>query len=154
MDLKQIKELMAAMEKAGLKKIRIKEEKGFEIELERPFESSFAPASRHEPHPHFSPPSPSVPPSRHGHGEEKGESVKKENYVSSPMVGTFYSSPSPDDPAYVKVGDQVDENTVVCIIEAMKVMNEVKAGKKGKIAEILVGNADPVEFGTNLFRIV
>ena len=54
------------------------------------------------------------------------------------MVGTFYSAPSPDDPAFVKVGDKVDENTVVCIIEAMKVMNEVKAGVSGTVAEVLV----------------
>lgn len=153
MDLKQIKELMAAMEKAGLKKLRIKEEKGFEIELERPFEQTLVPMARSEPPSHFVSTS-SSPPHRHAHEEEKREAVKKGDYVSSPMVGTFYSSPSPDDPAYVKVGDQVTEETVVCIIEAMKVMNEVKAGKRGKVAEILVDNAEPVEYGTNLFRIV
>ena len=70
------------------------------------------------------------------------------------MVGTFYTSPSPDDPVFVKVGDRVDENTVVCIIEAMKVMNEVKAGASGVIAEICIDNAHPVEFGTKMMRIV
>ncbi|NBT86256.1 MAG: acetyl-CoA carboxylase biotin carboxyl carrier protein, partial [Alphaproteobacteria bacterium] len=65
----------------------------------------------------------------------------------------FYRSPSPQDPVFVKVGDHVKENTVLCIIEAMKVMNEVKAQKTGKIAEILVENMQPVEFGTKLFRI-
>ncbi len=150
MDMKQIKELMAAMEKAGLRKVRVKEEKGFELELERNVEHVHAShPARHEPAHHFAPP-PSAPLHRGGSEEEKKEGA----YVSSPMVGTFYTSPSPDDPAYVKVGDQVNEDTVVCIIEAMKVMNEVKAGKKGKIAEVLLGNADAVEFGTNLFRIV
>lgn len=73
--------------------------------------------------------------------------------INSPMVGTFYSAPSPDSPAYVKVGDPVQEDTVVCIIEAMKVMNEIKAETKGVISEILVENAKPVEFGKPLFRI-
>jgi acetyl-CoA carboxylase biotin carboxyl carrier protein len=69
------------------------------------------------------------------------------------MVGTYYSSPGPDQPVFVKVGDKVTENTVVCIVEAMKVMNEVKAGMSGTVAEILVNNAQPVEFGTRLLRI-
>ena len=70
------------------------------------------------------------------------------------MVGTFYAASSPEDPPFAKVGDVVDENTVICIVEAMKVMNEVKAGVSGKVAEICVDNAHPVEFGTKLFRIV
>lgn len=74
-------------------------------------------------------------------------------FVTSPMVGTYYSTPSPDDPAFVKVGDRVEKHTVVCIIEAMKVMNEVKAGVSGVVAEILVENGHPVEFGTKLLRI-
>lgn len=151
MDMKQIKELMAAMEKAGLKKIRIKEEKGFELELEKHSEHHPPSHVRHEPAHHFAPPA-ATP--HHPQPEEKKEAHKSGTFISSPMVGTYYSAPSPDDPAYVKVGNEVDEETVVCIIEAMKVMNEVKAGKKGKIAEILVDSADPVEFGTHLFRIV
>lgn len=75
-------------------------------------------------------------------------------YVTSPMVGTFYSSPSPDDPSFVKVGDKIEKHSVVCIIEAMKVMNEVKAGVSGTVAEILVESGHPVEFGTKLFRII
>lgn len=74
-------------------------------------------------------------------------------FVTSPMVGTFYTTPSPDDPVFIKVGDKVEKNTVVCIVEAMKVMNEVKAGVAGTIAEILVENGHPVEFGTKLFRV-
>lgn len=74
--------------------------------------------------------------------------------IESPMVGTFYNAPSPDQASFVKVGDKVDENTVVCIVEAMKVMNEVKAGKRGTISEILVENTEPVEYGTPLFQIV
>ena len=74
-------------------------------------------------------------------------------FVTSPMVGTFYSSPAQDHTSYVKVGDSVEESSVVCIIEAMKVMNEVKAGKNGIIKEVLVENGHPVEFGSKLFRI-
>src|SRR4029077_229169 len=75
------------------------------------------------------------------------------SHITSPMVGTFYSAPSPDDPSFVKIGDKVDKNSVVCIIEAMKVMNEVKAGVSGTVAEVLVESGHPVEFGTKLFRI-
>ncbi len=64
--------------------------------------------------------------------------------------GLFTPPPAPDQPVFVKVGDKVDENTIVCIIEAMKVMNEVKAGVSGIVAEILADNAQPVEFGTRL----
>jgi acetyl-CoA carboxylase biotin carboxyl carrier protein len=154
MDMKQVKELMAAMEKYGLKKVRIKEEKGFEVEVERDGEvHHITPVPRHE-MPHFAPPPSSVPPPRNNEPELKKEGEVKGTYVDSPMVGTFYLSSSPDDLPYVKVGDKVNENTVVCIIEAMKVMNEVKAGKKGTIAEIHLNNGDPVEFGTHIFRLV
>jgi acetyl-CoA carboxylase biotin carboxyl carrier protein len=73
--------------------------------------------------------------------------------VISPMVGTFYRAPAPDAPPYVEVGQKVDENTVVCVIEAMKVMNEIKAEVKGTITEVLVENGKPVEFGQPLFRV-
>ena len=76
------------------------------------------------------------------------------SYVISPMVGTFYQTPAPDQPSFVKVGDRVTEDTVVCIIEAMKVMNEVKAGVKGRVAEVLIENGNPVEFGTKMIRVI
>jgi acetyl-CoA carboxylase biotin carboxyl carrier protein len=69
------------------------------------------------------------------------------------MVGTFYAASAPEADAYVEVGDIVDEETVVCIIEAMKVMNEIKAEIKGKVVEVLVNNGEPVEFGQPLFLI-
>lgn len=75
-------------------------------------------------------------------------------YITSPMVGTFYAASAPDEPPFIKPGDEVDRNSLVCIIEAMKVMNEVKAGLSGTIVEILVENGSPVEFGTKLFRII
>lgn len=73
--------------------------------------------------------------------------------IKSPMVGTFYRAPSPDKPPYVEVGDFVEENTVLCIIEAMKLMNEIKAECRGKVAKILVENGQPVEYGQHIFLI-
>ncbi len=73
--------------------------------------------------------------------------------IVSPMVGTFYTAPSPESPAYISVGQEVHEDTVVCIIEAMKVMNEIKAETKGIIVEVLAQNGKPVEFGKPLFAV-
>lgn len=74
-------------------------------------------------------------------------------FVKAPLVGTLYLTPSPEAEPFVRVGDRIQENTVVCIVEAMKVMNEVKAGVTGTVKEILVDNGNPVEFGTKLFRV-
>jgi acetyl-CoA carboxylase biotin carboxyl carrier protein len=73
--------------------------------------------------------------------------------IVSPMVGTFYRAGSPETPAFVDVGKEVSEETVVCIIEAMKVMNEIKAETNGVIAEIVAENGKPVQFGQVLFRV-
>lgn len=162
MDIKEIKELMTFMEKVKIKKLHLKREKGFELILEKElpedgFLQTHASSSLHKDFhlhhfPHHVPPL-SRNPSLEETQEKKPE-VKEGSYVTSPMVGTFYASPSPEDPPFAKVGDKVDEETVVCIIEAMKVMNEVKAGVKGKIVEVLVENGHPLEFGTKIFRIV
>ncbi len=144
MDIEQIKELMNHLEASKLRKMVYK--KGdFELHLEK--EGAALPISRRAV-------SMEVP-----QEEVVVQSVKPKNeelpgsFVTSPMVGTYYASPSPDQPHFVKVGDRVTESTVVCIVEAMKVMNEVKAGKSGTVAEILMHNGQPVEFGTRLFRI-
>jgi acetyl-CoA carboxylase biotin carboxyl carrier protein len=76
-----------------------------------------------------------------------------ENTIDSPIVGTFYAAPSPDAKPFIKVGDKVTADTVVCIVEAMKVMNEIKAEKAGVIKEVLVENSTPVEYGQALFVI-
>lgn len=73
--------------------------------------------------------------------------------VTAPIVGTFYASPAPDAPPYVKVGDRVETGAVLCIIEAMKLMNEIEAEVAGTVAEVLVRNEEPVEYGQPLFRI-
>lgn len=74
-------------------------------------------------------------------------------YVKSPMVGTFYRSPSPDSPPFADNGSKVEEKSVVCIIEAMKIMNEIQAEVKGTVVEVLVENGQPVEYGQRLFKV-
>lgn len=149
MDLKHIEKLMAAMVRAGINRLAYKQE-GFEIELEREGSSqvSYLPPS---PAPIFQEQErPRQPSSQPSSGVSETKSAL---FVTSPMVGTYYSAPSPDDPPFVKVGDAIESDQVVCIIEAMKVMNEVKAQLRGKVVEILVKNGDPVEFGTKIFRV-
>jgi len=79
--------------------------------------------------------------------------VSNEVDIKSPMIGTFYRAPSPEAAPYVEMGTEVNPDTVVCIIEAMKVMNEIKAEAKGVITQVLIENAKPVEFGQPLFKI-
>lgn len=167
MEIKQIKELMAAMERCGTTKVQIK--KGsFEINLERSPETlnqEFAPRITYhqedfdEGRSKFSGQPRNAPLPRttdmtaalHAVPEKAKESPGQ--YITSPMVGTFYSTPSPEEPDYVKVGDAVEKGQVVCIIEAMKVMNEIKAQISGTVVEIMIESSHPVEFGAKLFRI-
>jgi acetyl-CoA carboxylase biotin carboxyl carrier protein len=79
--------------------------------------------------------------------------VSNEVEIKSPMIGTFYRAPSPESAAYIEVGSEVNPETVVCIIEAMKVMNEIKGEVKGVITQVMVENAKPVEFGQPLFKV-
>lgn len=160
MELKQIKELMAAMGRTGTKRLAIKKE-GFEIEIERGDSGTIkVPETLFESHEEaYNKTDDALRRANMSTAPLTAPSIEQKEdihgiFVISPMVGTFYTTPSPDDPSFVKVGDKVEKNTVVCIVEAMKVMNEVKAGVTGTIAEILVENGHPVEFGTKLFRIV
>lgn len=163
MELKQIKELMTAMGRTGTKKLILKKG-GFELHLERDGQTYQAMEKLEG---EESPLQPDIFYRRAGQALPRNESLtsainpppepsKTESigtFITSPMVGTYYASPSPEDPAFVKPGDTVTKDTVVCIIEAMKVMNEIKAGSPGVIAEVLVESGNPVEFGTKLFRI-
>ncbi|RKZ23565.1 acetyl-CoA carboxylase, biotin carboxyl carrier protein [bacterium] len=87
--------------------------------------------------------------------EKKEEKKERKNLVAikAPMVGTFYRAPAPDAPPYVEVGDVVKRGQVVCIIEAMKLMNEIESDVDGRIVEILVKNEEPVEYGQELFLV-
>ena len=134
----EIQHLAALMREESLTKISIKKE-GLELVLEKGAPAAPVAAAPLNAAPAAAPAAPSEP--------ESGVAV------TSPMVGTFYAAPSPTDAPYVKVGDTVTADTVVCIVEAMKVMNEVKAGCAGVIKEVYVGNGDPVEYGSKLFRV-
>ncbi len=85
--------------------------------------------------------------------EEMGKKIRKGNIVKSPMVGTFYLKPSPTSDPYVEIGKTVRKNDTLCIIEAMKLMNEIESEYEGKITEIYVKDGEPVEYGTELFCI-
>lgn len=106
----------------------------------------FPPAVADAPKP-LAAPAPAAPVAAAG-GDEAGFA-----YVKSPMVGTFYRSPSPDSPPFVDVNSKVEEKSVVCIIEAMKIMNEIQAEVKGTIVELLVENGQPVEYGQRIFKV-
>jgi acetyl-CoA carboxylase biotin carboxyl carrier protein len=166
LELKQIKDLMAAMGRTGTKRLRIKQD-NYELELEREdrfpeLGGSYSEGSETFENPHTQsahrPPrgrASDIPPSLHpplDHSYE-GKRETSGKFITSPMVGTYYTSPGPDEPSFIKVGDKVNKDTVVCIIEAMKVMNEVKAGVEGTVVEGLVESGHPVEFGTKLYKI-
>ncbi len=85
--------------------------------------------------------------------DEKEEITKKDNIVKSPMVGTFYIKPSPNDRPYVEIGTEVKKGDTLCIIEAMKLMNEIESEFTGKVKEILIKDGEAVEYGTDLFII-
>ena len=85
--------------------------------------------------------------------EKTAEAPEKGNFITSPIIGTFYTSPSPEKPCFVKVGDTVNVGDVVCIIESMKLMNEINSEFSGKVAEVYVNNGDSVEYGQKLMRI-
>lgn len=95
---------------------------------------------------------PQAAPAPSAFAAEKAEAVSGK-IITSPIVGTFYSSPSPEKPAFVNVGDNVNAGDVVCIIESMKLMNEINSEFSGRVAEIYVGNGESVEFGQKLMRI-
>ncbi len=148
-DLKEIKAIIDLMKKHDLSVFEIEKE-GFRLKLEKgpPAQAAAAP-----------PPAAPGPPKAVSAAPETTpvapkaiESVPLKEIVS-PMVGTFYRGASPDAPPFVDVGKTVAEDTVVCIIEAMKVMNEIKAETGGIIAEVVAENGKPVQFGQVLFRI-
>jgi acetyl-CoA carboxylase biotin carboxyl carrier protein len=152
MELDQIKAIISMMKENDLSEFSM-EQDGLKMRIKRGPEG-FQQTVVHAPVAAVAPPAPvavAAAPAVAPAAAPTGESDAK--CITSPMVGTFYRSPSPDASAYVEVGQEVDEETVVCIIEAMKVMNEIKAEVKGVIAQVLVENAKPVEFGQKLFAI-
>jgi len=144
-DLKKVKELVELMLENDLVEVEIADGDS-KIHLKRPGHSQpqFAAAPIHY--------APAATPAA---AAPQTASVSADNLVDipSPIIGTFYAAPSPDSPPFAKVGDRVNPDTVVCIIEAMKVMNEIKAEKTGTIEKIMVTNGQAVEFNQSLFKI-
>ncbi|MFH0795153.1 MAG: acetyl-CoA carboxylase biotin carboxyl carrier protein [bacterium] len=166
MKLEELKELIQIVKKNGIQELDI-EEKGVKVRIVVASDNARVEYVA-QPVPHYMglppptvlgplPTSPMVP-TPVSAGEKKGEGEEEELpanaiHIKSPMVGTFYRSPAPDSPAYVEVGDEIVENTVLCIVEAMKLMNEIKAEMKGKILKVLLENGSPVEYGQPLFLV-
>lgn len=149
MNLKEIRSLVDLMKKNGIAVFKLEKE-NFKITLKtneagQPVVASFAaPAQVHAP----APAAPNAAPA-----EAPAAAPSGDNEILSPMVGTFYASPSPEAPSFVSVGQTVTPDTVVCIVEAMKVMNEIKAEISGVVTEICAENGKPVQFGQPLFRV-
>ena len=99
------------------------------------------------------PAAPETPVAKEEASVPASDSVEGTEEILSPMVGTFYQKPSPESPDYVKVGDKIEDETIVCIVEAMKLFNEIEAEMNGEIVEILVKDGDLVEYGQPLFRV-
>ena len=148
MDFKEIRQLVSLMGEYNLTEVTIESE-GTNICLRRGGAVEAVPVQL----PVQMPVMQSVPAVSAAAPEAPAAPAAKAETIDSPLVGSFYRSPSPDAAPFVQVGDRVNAETVVCIIEAMKVMNEIKAEKSGVIKEILVDNGQPVEFGQPIFVI-
>lgn len=153
MDIKAIKQVVDLMKRSELSEFELEEE-GFKLRLSRKSGETqiiqAAPIAAAAPAAAAAlaaAPAPAAAPAA-APVEEKGISV-----ITSPMVGTFYTSSSPDSPAFAKVGDKISSDSIVCIIEAMKVMNEINAEISGTVTEVLVENGEAVEYGQPLFKV-
>ncbi|MGB0413979.1 MAG: acetyl-CoA carboxylase biotin carboxyl carrier protein [Coraliomargarita sp.] len=155
MDLKDIKQVIDLMKRAELTEFDLEKE-GFKLHLSRKGEEVAPQIIQAAPvaaAPVAAAPAPAAAPAAGAAApaapvEEKGISI-----IKSPMVGTFYSAPSPESPVFAEVGSKVNADSIVCIIEAMKVMNEIQAELSGTITEVLVENGDAIEYGQPLFKV-
>jgi len=150
MNLKEIKEIVKLMNDNELMEVQVERE-GEKLKLRKGMDLGAAPIVQGIGHPvpvaHAAPVAPAASqpaaPAQNVSGVE----------IVSPMVGTFYRAPSPESPPFIEAGQMVDVGQVVCIVEAMKLMNEIKSEVKGRVVEVLVNNAEPVEFGQPLFIV-
>ena len=150
MDLKDIKAIIDLMKKNSISEFELERGQEFKIKLKRGgtgpvqmVQSEESPTAFFQQMPSSTAPQIAAPTA----------ASSGETEIKSPMIGTFYRSPSPESAAYVDVGSEVNPDTVVALIEAMKVMNEIKAEVKGVITQVIVDNAKPVEFGQPMFKI-
>jgi len=149
MNVKEIKEMINLMNDNGLTELEIEKE-GMRIRLKKsnsPVEGISGPILVERQ-------SIAETPAQRQAAPEAAEKVASKTVeIRAPMVGTFYRAPTPEAPPYAEIGQTIEPGQVICIIEAMKLMNEIKSEIKGKILEILVDNAEPVEFGQPMFLI-
>ncbi|PKM22693.1 MAG: acetyl-CoA carboxylase biotin carboxyl carrier protein [Gammaproteobacteria bacterium HGW-Gammaproteobacteria-14] len=150
MDIRKVKKLIELLEESGIDELEIHE--GEEsVRISRNRAGSAMPAQ----HAYYPPAAPAPAPAAAPSAPAAAETAKPAGHVvRSPMVGTFYRSPSPEAASFVEVGKQVKAGDVLCIVEAMKMMNQIEADKSGTIEAILVENGEPVEFDQPLFSIV
>jgi acetyl-CoA carboxylase biotin carboxyl carrier protein len=160
--MEELRELIALLRDNGLAELELENE-GFRVRLRRDSvagPSYFGEVSLHAPAPAPVPaapapaPPPAAGPTHPGtHASTEASQDQDLHIIPSPIVGTFYRSPSPSADAFVKIGSNVEPETVVCIIEAMKLMNEIQAEASGEVVKIYVENGQPVEYGQPLFGI-
>ncbi len=150
MNIKEIKEMIQLMNENNLTELEL-EKDGLKIRLKKSSSGAFEQMIISEPR--------TVQMVQNGREAAELKEASKpaaavsKSVIKSPMVGTFYASPAPDAPPFVQIGSQVEVGQVICIIEAMKLMNEIKSEVRGKVVEMQVNNGDPVEFGQSLFLL-
>lgn len=149
LDLTELRELLTTLNQTDISELTLKGD-DFELVVRRGTRMEVAPAAiaATTPSPVAPPPEPIKP-----EPVSAPKSDRKLVDVVSPIVGTFYRSPAPDEPPFADVGSRIQKGQVVCIIEAMKVMNEIEAEVSGEIVEVLVHNGQPVEYGQPLMRV-
>lgn len=147
MDLKLIQKLIRMVEESDINGLKV-EEGELKIDIKKGSEGKAAVA------PVYAPPPPVAPKAEVVAAAEKVSLEDKDLIpITSPMVGTFYRAPSPDTPSFIEIGDTIKPGKVVCIIEAMKLFNEIEAEISGTVEKILVENAQPVEYGQTLMLV-
>jgi acetyl-CoA carboxylase biotin carboxyl carrier protein len=156
LDLKQIKQIIDLMKRSELSEFAVEEE-GFKLKIRRGHNGHPVVSGSHAGSQPVAAEPPAAPVAAAGSAAASGPSPTEEEpgvaYIKSPMVGTFYRAASPESKPFVEPGSKAVETTVVCIIEAMKIMNEIQAEAKGTILEVLVESGQPVEYGQRLFKI-
>src|ERR1700761_8748874 len=154
MDIRKIKKLIELLEESGIAEIEIKE--GEEaLRISRMPTGSIA-AAQYAPMPMAlpaAPPAAPMPAAAPAASAPAAKAKPNEHVITAPMVGTFYGAPSPGAKAFIEIGDEIKVGTVLCIIEAMKMMNQIESDKAGRVTSIMARNGDPVEFGQPLFVV-
>ena len=156
MNFKEIKEVIEILDQSNLTEINIEDNKGSVVNLKKEKETEIiTPQVAQQPAQQIAQPQAAPQPQVSADAGNDTQESASDNYetINAPMVGTFYKSPSPEEDAYVQVGDKVSNDSTVCILEAMKLFNEIQAETSGEIVEILVEDGQMVEYGQPLFKV-